>query len=51
MIKLLKRLTVYKWAVLAVLVLVFAQSMSDLYLPTLPAIPRISGKLVPSCSG
>jgi len=34
MIKLLKRLTVYKWAVLAVLVLVFAQSMSDLYLPT-----------------
>ena len=37
MIKLLKRLTVYKWAVLAVLVLVFAQSMSDLYLPTLMA--------------
>ncbi|MDT0173983.1 ABC transporter ATP-binding protein [Exiguobacterium sp. BRG2] len=37
MIKLLKRLTVYKWAILAVLVLVFAQSMSDLYLPTLMA--------------
>ncbi len=37
MIKLLKRLTVYKWAVLAVLILVFAQSMSDLYLPTLMA--------------
>lgn len=37
MIKLLKRLTVYKWEVLAVLVLVFAQSMSDLYLPTLMA--------------
>jgi ATP-binding cassette subfamily B protein len=37
MIKLLKRLTFYKWAVLAVLVLVFAQSMSDLYLPTLMA--------------
>ena len=37
MIKLLKRLTVYKWAVLAVLVLVFAQSISDLYLPTLMA--------------
>ncbi|WP_410502380.1 ABC transporter ATP-binding protein [Exiguobacterium acetylicum] len=37
MIKLLKRLTAYKWAVLAVLVLVFAQSMSDLYLPTLMA--------------
>ncbi len=37
MIKLLKRLTVYKWAVFAVLVLVFVQSMSDLYLPTLMA--------------
>lgn len=37
MIKLLKNLKVYKWAVLAVLVLVFAQSMSDLYLPTLMA--------------
>jgi len=37
MIKLLKQLTVYKWAVFAVLVLVFAQSMSDLYLPTLMA--------------
>jgi len=37
MIKLLKNLTTYKWAVLAVLILVFAQSMSDLYLPTLMA--------------
>ncbi|WP_214845999.1 ABC transporter ATP-binding protein [Exiguobacterium sp. S90] len=37
MIKLLKNLKVYKLAVLAVLVLVFAQSMSDLYLPTLMA--------------
>ncbi|WP_214770397.1 ABC transporter ATP-binding protein [Exiguobacterium sp. s133] len=37
MIKLLKNLKVYKWSVLAVLVLVFAQSMSDLYLPTLMA--------------
>ncbi|WP_419961709.1 ABC transporter ATP-binding protein [Psychrobacillus sp. BM2] len=37
MIKLLKNLTVYKWIVLAVLVFVFIQSMSDLYLPTLMA--------------
>jgi len=37
MIKLLKNLTTYKWAVFAVLILVFAQSMSDLYLPTLMA--------------
>ncbi|MET4655655.1 ATP-binding cassette subfamily B multidrug efflux pump [Exiguobacterium sp. PvP048] len=37
MIKLLKNLTTYKWAVFTVLILVFAQSMSDLYLPTLMA--------------
>lgn len=37
MIKLLKNLSVYKWIVLAVLVFVFIQSMSDLYLPTLMA--------------
>lgn len=37
MIKLLKNLTTYKWAVFGVLILVFAQSMSDLYLPTLMA--------------
>lgn len=35
MIKLLKHLTVYKWLVLAVIGLVFIQSMSDLFLPTL----------------
>lgn len=35
MIKLLKNLSVYKWIVLAVLGLVFIQSMTDLYLPTL----------------
>ncbi|GIN41591.1 ABC transporter ATP-binding protein [Heyndrickxia oleronia] len=37
MIKLLKNLTFYKWIVLAVFGLVFIQSMSDLYLPTLMA--------------
>lgn len=37
MVKLLKRLTVYKWAVLAVFGLVFAQSLADLFLPTLMA--------------
>ncbi|WP_075620425.1 ABC transporter ATP-binding protein [Paenisporosarcina indica] len=37
MIKLLKNLSVYKWIVLAVIVLVFIQSMSDLFLPTLMA--------------
>ena len=37
MIKLLKNLTVYKWIVIAVLGLVFIQSMADLYLPTLMA--------------
>lgn len=35
MIKILKNLTLYKWSVLAVFALVFLQSMSDLYLPTL----------------
>ncbi|MGE7837415.1 ABC transporter ATP-binding protein [Viridibacillus arvi] len=35
MLKLLKNLTVYKWIVLAVVGLVFVQSMADLYLPTL----------------
>jgi ATP-binding cassette subfamily B protein len=37
MIKLLKHLTFYKWIVIAVFGLVFIQSMSDLYLPTLMA--------------
>ena len=37
MIKLLKNLSVYKWLVLAVIGLVFIQSMADLYLPTLMA--------------
>ncbi|OKL35725.1 ABC transporter ATP-binding protein [Domibacillus mangrovi] len=37
MIKLLKNLSVYKWIVAAVFVLVFVQSMSDLFLPTLMA--------------
>ncbi|WP_028391277.1 ABC transporter ATP-binding protein [Bacillus cihuensis] len=37
MIKILKNLTVYKWIVLVVIGLVFVQSMSDLYLPTLMA--------------
>ena len=37
MIKLLKNLSVYKWIVLAILGLVFIQSMSDLFLPTLMA--------------
>lgn len=35
MIKLLKNLIFYKWIVLAVVGLVFIQSMADLYLPTL----------------
>ncbi|MGE8203579.1 ABC transporter ATP-binding protein [Heyndrickxia sp. NPDC080065] len=35
MIKLLKNLSFYKWIVLAVFGLVFVQSMSDLFLPTL----------------
>ncbi|WP_438318891.1 ABC transporter ATP-binding protein [Sporosarcina sp. FA9] len=37
MFKLLKNLTVYKWLVLAILGLVFIQSMADLFLPTLMA--------------
>ncbi|WP_214819229.1 MULTISPECIES: ABC transporter ATP-binding protein [unclassified Exiguobacterium] len=37
MIKLLKRLITYKWAVLMVLLFVFAQSLADLFLPTLMA--------------
>ncbi|MFJ5624082.1 ABC transporter ATP-binding protein [Peribacillus loiseleuriae] len=37
MIKILKNLTVYKWIVLAVIGLIFVQSMSDLFLPTLMA--------------
>jgi len=37
LIKLLKNLSVYKWLVLAVIGLVFIQSMADLYLPTLMA--------------
>jgi len=37
MVKLLKNLSVYKWIVLAILGLVFIQSMSDLFLPKLMA--------------
>ncbi|KAA0965772.1 ABC transporter ATP-binding protein [Sporosarcina sp. ANT_H38] len=37
MLKLLKNLSVYKWIVLAILGLVFIQSMSDLFLPKLMA--------------
>ncbi|WP_102272661.1 ABC transporter ATP-binding protein [Cytobacillus massiliigabonensis] len=37
MIKLLKHLSVYKWIILAVLSLVFIQSMAELFLPTLMA--------------
>ncbi|PAL11876.1 ABC transporter ATP-binding protein [Peribacillus simplex] len=37
MIKILKNLSVYKWIILAVIGLVFIQSMSDLFLPTLMA--------------
>ncbi|MFE8698462.1 ABC transporter ATP-binding protein [Cytobacillus sp. FJAT-53684] len=37
MIKLLRHLSVYKWLIAAVLGLVFIQSMSELYLPTLMA--------------
>ncbi|MGN7403569.1 ABC transporter ATP-binding protein [Cytobacillus praedii] len=37
MIKLLKHLSVYKWIILAVLGLVFIQSMAELFLPTLMA--------------
>lgn len=35
MIKLLKGLRPFRWGVAAVLILVFLQSMGDLYLPTL----------------
>lgn len=35
MIKLLKNLSVYKWMIVGIFVLVFVQSMSDLFLPTL----------------
>ncbi|PSL41599.1 ATP-binding cassette subfamily B protein [Planomicrobium soli] len=37
MIKILKNLTVYKWLIAAVVLLVFIQSMADLYLPRLMA--------------
>ncbi|WKA55457.1 ABC transporter ATP-binding protein [Planococcus shixiaomingii] len=37
MIKILKNLTVYKWFIAVVVVLVFVQSMADLYLPRLMA--------------
>ncbi len=37
MIKILKNLSVYKWIVVAILALVFIQSMADLFLPTLMA--------------
>ncbi|WP_039042788.1 ABC transporter ATP-binding protein [Sporosarcina sp. ZBG7A] len=37
MIKLLKNLSVYKWLVVAIVGLVFIQSMADLFLPTLMA--------------
>lgn len=37
MIKILKHLSVYKWIILAVLGLVFVQSMAELFLPTLMA--------------
>ncbi|MGK7379081.1 ABC transporter ATP-binding protein [Planococcus sp. 1R117A] len=37
MIRILKNLSVYKWLVVAVTVLIFGQSMADLFLPTLMA--------------
>ncbi len=37
MIKLLKNLSAYKWLVMIILMLVFVQSMADLFLPTLMA--------------
>lgn len=37
MLKVLKNLSVYKWTVTAVFVLIFLQSMADLFLPTLMA--------------
>lgn len=35
MIKILKNLSVYKWLVVAIFILIFAQAMANLYLPTL----------------
>src|SRR5690625_7287038 len=35
MLKILKHLSVYKWMVGLILILIFAQSMTELYLPTL----------------
>lgn len=35
MLKLLKGLSVYKWMILAIFAFIFAQAMTDLYLPTL----------------
>lgn len=37
MLKLLKHLTVYKWMIVGVFILVFVQSMAELFLPTLMA--------------
>ena len=37
MLKILKRLSIYKWLVLAIVGLVFLQSMAELFLPTLMA--------------
>lgn len=37
MIKILKNLSVYKWLVMAIVGLVFLQSIADLFLPTLMA--------------
>ncbi|MGY0691904.1 ABC transporter ATP-binding protein [Virgibacillus sp. FSP13] len=35
MLKILKRLSVYKWLVTLIFILIFAQALTDLYLPTL----------------
>ncbi|WP_106496417.1 ABC transporter ATP-binding protein [Lentibacillus sp. Marseille-P4043] len=35
MLKILKRLSVYKWLVALIFILIFAQALTDLYLPTL----------------
>lgn len=37
MIKLLKNLSIYKWMIIAIFIFIFAQSMADLFLPTLMA--------------
>ena len=37
MLKILRNLSIYKWTVAAVFVLIFLQSMADLFLPTLMA--------------